>query len=536
MARGEGRYATVAISRGIFEDLVEKWPDFEDYMKDFRYNERVKMPIRFMTEEQMQYLVKRLNEEGTIGIAAQVQGFINAMNKGGVIDNLKKMEAAITAWVRKNAIRGWIYRIEDELPELLVDVEYHYATEDYPAFVSIETCYIACNNNRGNHKTIHASSCGKSIDRVMIELGYVHEDKALNAQYEKLEAKYLEWRAETGRQYVHKETGEKLVNDTDSPIETHTVRRYGNEWEEGIKEDPKNVKYRHANKMFRRVKNKDDDGDGVDGVDAQYTQIPVHPFLFFFNLKSHKFGWHNVRDVSPYTFNPAVKNRLILPEGHRNLIDALTTDLSIVAEDIVADKVGGVTILCQGRPGTGKTLTAEVYSEVVQKPLYRVHSGQLGTEPQGLESMLQKSMERAARWNAVLLIDEADVFLMQRTDDLTRNAVVGVFLRTLEYYRGLLILTTNRLDAIDDAIISRCIAVIKYENPGPDERLAIWRTQLDLSGVELPDELVKELADYFEASGRDIKGLVRLTTRYCRVHNKSMDFDDFLRMAAFRGL
>ena len=38
------------------------------------------------------------------------------------------------------------------------------------------------------------------------------------------------------------------------------------------------------------------------------------------------------------------------------------------------------------------------------------------------------------------------------------NAVVGVFLRVLEYFNGLLFLTTNRIDDIDEAIVSRCIA------------------------------------------------------------------------------
>lgn len=37
----------------------------------------------------------------------------------------------------------------------------------------------------------------------------------------------------------------------------------------------------------------------------------------------------------------------------------------------------------------------------------------------------------------VVLLDEADVFLEQRTlTDLQRNALVSVFLRVLEYYDG----------------------------------------------------------------------------------------------------
>ena len=35
-----------------------------------------------------------------------------------------------------------------------------------------------------------------------------------------------------------------------------------------------------------------------------------------------------------------------------------------------------------------------------------------------------------------MLIDEADVYIKRREDDMTMNAVVGVFLRVLEYFNG----------------------------------------------------------------------------------------------------
>ena len=49
------------------------------------------------------------------------------------------------------------------------------------------------------------------------------------------------------------------------------------------------------------------------------------------------------------------------------------------------------------------------------------------------------------------------------------------FLRTLEYYEGLMFLTTNRPNDIDDAIINRCAAVIAYDYPSPDDTQEIWR-------------------------------------------------------------
>jgi len=57
----------------------------------------------------------------------------------------------------------------------------------------------------------------------------------------------------------------------------------------------------------------------------------------------------------------------------------------------------------------------------------------LGTKVEKLEVNLKKIMEVAYEWEAVLLLDEADIFLEKRTgNDIKRNAMVGIFLRLLE--------------------------------------------------------------------------------------------------------
>jgi hypothetical protein len=63
----------------------------------------------------------------------------------------------------------------------------------------------------------------------------------------------------------------------------------------------------------------------------------------------------------------------------------------------------------------------------------------------------------------VLLLDEADIFLARRTrTDLRHNAVTSVFLRSLEYYEGILFLTTNRVGVIDPAFKSRVQMFLFY--------------------------------------------------------------------------
>ena len=58
--------------------------------------------------------------------------------------------------------------------------------------------------------------------------------------------------------------------------------------------------------------------------------------------------------------------------------------------------------------------------------------GDLGTEPNDLEKRIRETFTQATRWGAVLLLDEADVFLQERdVRDLKRNALVSVFRESL---------------------------------------------------------------------------------------------------------
>ena len=70
----------------------------------------------------------------------------------------------------------------------------------------------------------------------------------------------------------------------------------------------------------------------------------------------------------------------------------------------------------------------------VRKPLYVVGAGDLGTVANQLDVQLTRIFNLSATWEAVVLIDEADVFLEERSlHEIARNAMVAVFLRQLEW-------------------------------------------------------------------------------------------------------
>lgn len=131
----------------------------------------------------------------------------------------------------------------------------------------------------------------------------------------------------------------------------------------------------------------------------------------------------------------------------------------------------------------------------------------------------------------------ADVYIKRRDDDMTMNAVVGVFLRVLEYFNGLLFLTTNRVDDIDEAIVSRCIAMIKFYPPDTEARAKIWRVMTEQFGLQVDDALIGQLAEIFpHATGRDIKGLAKLTAKFCGHKSVAPTLEVFKRCSMFRGM
>jgi SpoVK/Ycf46/Vps4 family AAA+-type ATPase len=219
-------------------------------------------------------------------------------------------------------------------------------------------------------------------------------------------------------------------------------------------------------------------------------------------------------------WNAGVFDSLVLPDEQRSFIHDLVKNHQGSTgqgfDDFVKDKGKGLIGLLSGPPGVGKTLTAEAIAEVVEKPLYKLSSGELGDSPKRLHENLKPILELTQLWGAVLLLDEADVFLVKRSDDsLTRNAITSIFLRELEYYQGILLLTTNRLTSIDQAFESRIHFCFEYEDLDFKARLQVWQqflTKIKAQGcpkVEISDDDVEQLAK-LDLNGRQIKNILSI--------------------------
>lgn len=245
-----------------------------------------------------------------------------------------------------------------------------------------------------------------------------------------------------------------------------------------------------------------------------------------FSFATKQWGKFAVSNLSHINFRSEAYDQLVLDTEKKAMVRALVEDNSSGFSDIILGKGGGCIFLLHGEPGVGKTLTAEAVSELLKRPLYSVSVGELGTDPGSMEKNLRQILDVAQIWNAVILLDEADIFLEKRhTGDVLRNAMVGIFLRLLEYHQGVMFLTTNRVAEFDPAFYSRISVALKYDALTVQARAQIWANLLEAAGIMHMDTHM--LAQH-DLNGRQIKNLIRLSQSLARQQGVPVSTDHIM--------
>jgi hypothetical protein len=507
------------------------------------FHGKMMVPSRLFEASTLDLLHALAEMEGDHSLMLQVSAQQNMLSDPETKRNwrLHEVVQGLTAYLTKDAIDGWLYRRSKDgvlLPWLVNEIRYIVPREGKPYLIirllanTIRAAHRDAAEDQRSHEAamttailINANDVVKrTIPEMLAEQGYYKESPEFKREYEKHAERFLQFQQQFGKQFVFRKAA--LVTPDKHKIDLLRLK-------DGVTVKCVNDE-EVLERQFRLTANTDFWRE--HGISQGFDRIPLHCYLYLFHLELHQHVWVHVQNLEEYRYKPELREKLILPQDHRDLIDILTSDINVLMEDIVEGKSGGTTILCMGAPGLGKTLTAEVYSEVVGKPLYRVHSGQLGTTAASVERTLSEILQRAARWDSILLLDEADVYIRVRDNDVQHNAIVAEFLRTLEYFNGLLFMTTNRVNDVDDAILSRCIALIKYEAPSREDATRLWKSLGTQFQADLSDALVERLTTVFpKASGRDIKELLKLTTRFCKSKNIPLSEDAFKACAVFRG-
>ncbi|KAI3579743.1 hypothetical protein IWW34DRAFT_694044 [Fusarium oxysporum f. sp. albedinis] len=272
-------------------------------------------------------------------------------------------------------------------------------------------------------------------------------------------------------------------------------------------------------------------------TDNDYLICHSHVGGYAFNER--QWGYFNIDSLQNIDFDTATfESSLMLPDKHKNILLSLVrmqTDHSNLAfSDIIKGKGKGLVFLLHGEPGVGKTMTAETIAEHCKRPLLKIDARDLCHDHDSTESALRRVLRLAERWNAVALLDEADIFLEQRSSHYQMgNSLVTAFLRILEYFQGVLFLTTNRVNSIDHAFKSRIQVAIHYPKLDIASRQSLWQIFLAKASTTIQDpgswaDLASKFA-HEELNGRQIRDIVRIAhasafgagvdIRYDHLHN-----------------
>ncbi|KAF2479498.1 P-loop containing nucleoside triphosphate hydrolase protein [Neohortaea acidophila] len=270
----------------------------------------------------------------------------------------------------------------------------------------------------------------------------------------------------------------------------------------------------------QRVEKVSETPDGRRKIFTEEELLLTSPVMLGFAFSEKLWLEFSISGVRDIVYNEDAFESLVLPPNQKSIVKAQVESHKFhgakTIDDVVQGKGKGLVAVLHGPPGTGKTLTAEGIAELLKCPLYMVSAGELGTDSSKLEFELQKILDIAHSWGAVLLLDEADVFLEKReVHDIHRNALVSIFLRLLEYFQGILFLTTNRVETFDDAFQSRIHIALRYNELNQKARKAVWKMFLDkvkdmegLDAVAFSDSEL-DILSRNQLNGRQIKNLVR---------------------------
>lgn len=516
-----------------------------------------------LTDQRLAALVSGAEEAGDKAYVRVLEAITSA--RGGKTDvsvpRLTAFPEMLVAFLKAHKIDGWIYRQDPTgfvKAYLVTDVTYTEPRDpnDKPSVtVTLAQTGVLGDSSRSKYgkglSTSAISLYGADVTRkkvadIITEEGYLVETKALRAIYDEqtehhrevLERGFSEQFLYTGNPASSSPDGDRYGRGDTTPRARRKVISNTPRGGVDITETTNSSVYgeTHSNPEADSGYDYEYARKGIK-TDSVTMAVPMAHYVQVFDLAVHEFMVVASTGLTWYKYDSSLADKLVLPESHRDLLDILTTDIATFTGDIIEGKSAGNVILSKGVPGVGKTLTAEVYAELIERPLYSIHSGSLGVTADSVRKSLETVFKRAKGWNAVLLLDEADVFVNERGTDITQNAIVAEFLRTMEYFDGLMFMTTNRAANIDEAVISRCAAIIDYQIPETADAIRIWHVLADNFGIDLADDLAIDLqAAFFDIAPRDIKMLLRLGARVSLAKKVPLDLDVFRKVSMFRGL
>ncbi|MBP5997996.1 MAG: AAA family ATPase [Azonexus sp.] len=395
------------IERAHIEAMLQVFPRLVFVREQLRFGNRVELSFGQLNDEELDFLGGLYAAGGPELRArgAQIGTLRKALHEGGKRFEPEELEMAVPAIARylaEGSSRGWVFSAGitgKPLAYVVTRLDFTPPSEEETGKIFVELKANA--RARLATATLRIAGpdiAGRTIPEILAAKGFVKETPELLASYDEGAERYFDWRAQYGAQF----SGSGVGYFAENPTATHRDTDYSRKDQIILSSTGSPARLVNDESILgERVLAIDATGDimakfvrrvarnsrlsGKEEAEVEetqatmpkglFTELPVHFYMLMFHLDLHHYVWVHVDDMAPYAYQPELKDKLVLPPEQTDLIDILTAEMDVLMDDIVAGKSGGTTVLCAGPAGVGKTLTAEVYSEIIKRPLYRVHSG-----------------------------------------------------------------------------------------------------------------------------------------------------------------
>lgn len=220
----------------------------------------------------------------------------------------------------------------------------------------------------------------------------------------------------------------------------------------------------------------------------------------------HKASAFDLTKLNPLVIDKAVKEEIeAVLKQHKNK-DKLFVEWGL-GETIEYGK--GMTFLFYGPPGTGKTWAASCMAKVVGQELLSIGAAEIqSSEPGGANRAIQEAFKAANEWGKILFIDECDSLITSRADlGMVLGGEVNTLLTEIEKAEGIVILATNRIENLDEALERRISLIVEFPEPDHGQRQEIFKKLIPKKMPLAKDVSMEKLAEN-RLTGGQIKNVI----------------------------